>query len=323
MPENKRHHFVPQNYLKEFSADGESIGVLLTETERCIDKPASINSQAQESYFYGKNLDLEKKLSEVEQILAKNRITIFENESFKMNLYQKEVLYQDMMLQLSRTRYMANMYEEIATAQARRIWRHSNDEYIRTHAEDFGVKFNNPIIAPMAVVLRKLSICLDLDFKVLVNKTDIPFITSDNPICLYNQYYEEYKIYHSGLQSTGEQIYYPLSPKYAVLYYDGNVYKTKYRKRNYLDVTDESDINHLNGLICVTANNCVYYNPELMSEEHMKWTYNHVWGCRKPMMDETEIITGEKSSIIVVRYPFPAFGMCLSFLKYQDKVKNR
>ena len=27
MPENKRQHYVPQNYLKGFSLDGDSIGV--------------------------------------------------------------------------------------------------------------------------------------------------------------------------------------------------------------------------------------------------------------------------------------------------------
>ena len=48
MPDNKRQHYVPQNYLREFSSDGESIGVFLVDQEKCV-KKAPINGQAQES----------------------------------------------------------------------------------------------------------------------------------------------------------------------------------------------------------------------------------------------------------------------------------
>ncbi len=322
MSENKRQHYVPQNYLKEFSSDGVNIGVFLVESGKCVDKPTAINRQAQEPYFYGKDLMLERQLSELEGLLAENRRTIFENASNKMSLYQKEVLYQDIMLQLSRTKSMSDLYEEIATMHARRIWRHSNDELVREHADDFSVKFDNSIIPSMMVTLKNLTICLDLEFKVLINKTGIPFITSDCPVCLYNQYFEAHKRFHSGLNSIGEQMYYPLSPNFAVMYYDRNVYKTKYRKRNYIDVDDVSDINHLNGLICVWANKCVYYHPSLISSNHVEWTFEHVRKARNPKHEETEIPVGEDSSIIIARHPFPAFGMSLSFLKYLDKVKN-
>jgi hypothetical protein len=320
MPDNKRQHYVPQNYLRSFSPDGDSIGVFLIDSCKYIDR-APINSQAQEPYFYGKGLVLEKQLSELEGLLADNRRTIFENKTNKLNLYQKEVLYQDMMLQLSRTKQMADFYEEIATAYARRYWRHSSNEMVRQHADDFGIKFDNPVIAPMMVTLKNLSICLDLDFKILVNKTEIPFVTSDSPVCRYNQFFEAHRWFYSGLNSTGEQLFYPLSPFYAVIYYDHNVYKTKYRKRNYLEISDESDVNHLNGLVCVWANKCVYYHPGIMSGEHLLWTYKHVKDYRNPKHEEVEIPTGEKRSIIIARHPFPAFRMCLSFLKFQDKVK--
>lgn len=323
MAENKRQHYVPQNYLKEFSPDGVNIGVFLVEDGKCVDKPAPINSQAQEPYFYGKNLTLEKQLSELESLLADNRRDIFENSSNKMNLYQREVLYQDMILQLSRTKSMANLYEDIANMHAKRIWRHSNDELIRKHADDFCVKFDNSIVAAMTVTLKNFTICLDLDFKVLINRTEIPFITSDSPVCAYNQFFEAHKKFHSGLNSIGEQLYYPLSPKYAVLYYDGNVYKTKFRKRNYIDIVDVSDVNHLNGLVCAWANKCVYYHPGLISGEHIQWTYEHIKQARNPKHEETEIKTGDNSSLIIARRPFPAFGMCLSFLKYQDKARSR
>ena len=157
---------------------------------------------------------------------------------------------------------------------------------------------------------------------MLINRTEIPFITSDSPVCTYNQYFETHKRFYSGLNSVGEQLYYPLSSQYAVLYYDRNVYKTKFRKRNYIDVEDVSDVNHLNGLVCIWANKCVYYHPNLIASEHLEWTFGHVKGARILKHEETEISTGETSSIIIARHLFPAFGLCLSFLKYQDKARR-
>lgn len=232
------------------------------------------------------------------------------------------VLYQDMMLQLSRTRHMANLYEEMATAHARRIWRHCNDELVRKHADGFVIEFANPIIAPMAILLQDLNMCLDLEFKVLRNYTEIPFITSDNPVCVYNQYFESHSRNNSGLNCIGEQIYYPLSPSFAVFYYDRNVYKTKFRRRQYLDLTNVSDVNHLNGLTCASANKCIYCNPKHVGSEHIIWTFDHVKDCRINEHVEVEILTSAKSSIIISHYPFPAFRMCLEFLKFQDKVKQ-
>lgn len=320
MPNNKRQHYVPQNYLRDFSPDGESIGVFIADQEKCI-KKAPINSQAQESYFYGKSLEIEKQLSELECLLAENRRTIFNNQTNKLSLYQREVLYQDMMLQLSRTKQMADLYEEMATANARRMWKHSNNDLIKQYADDYCVKYENPAIGPMMVLLRNLTVCLDLDFKVLINRTPIPFVTSDCPVCIYNQFFEAHGRFHSGLNCKGEQLYYPLSSTFAVIYYDHNIYKTKFRKRHYLEITDVSDVNNLNGLVCVSASKCVYYNPALICEEHMIWTFNHVKGVKKPEYKEVEIPTSEKSSFIIAWNPFPAFRLSLSFLKFQDKAK--
>lgn len=92
-------------------------------------------------------------------------------------------------------------------------------------------------------------------------------------------------------------------------------------KRNFIEVTDVSDVNHLNGLVCAWASKCVYYHTVYMSGEHVSWTFDHINDSRTKMINEQEILTEEKSSIIIARYPFPAFGMCLSFLKFLDKVK--
>lgn len=320
MPNKKRQHYVPQNYLRAFSADGKSIGVYRVEDDSWFDT-APIKSQAQETYFYGDIPLLENNLADLEQLMADNRKSIFESLNQKLTIYQKEVLYQDMMLQFFRTKQRADMFEEMATSNARRIWSHSNNELIRKHAEDFGIKYKYPVLPSLMVLLKYLGICLDLEFKVLVNRTDVPFVTSDNPVSIYNQYFEAWRRNHCGLNSAGLQLFYPLSPVFAVIYYDHNVYKTKYRKRNYLDELDEIDVNHLNGLTCAWANHCVYYYPGNMPGEYVKWTFDHIKEARGKKMEITEIPQTPTSSLVMYQFPFPAFRMYLSFLKFLDKVK--
>ena len=59
-----------------------------------------------------------------------------------------------------------------------------------------------------------------------------------------------------------------------------------------------------------------------LHESNLEWTFGHVKGARSLKHEETEISTGETSSIIIARHLFPAFGLCLSFLKYQDKARR-
>ena len=320
MPDNKRQHYVPQNYLREFSKDGATIGVYLIESENFINE-APIARQAQKPYFYSDNLELERGLSEIEEITAKNRRTLFENTSQKLSLYQKEILYQDMMLQLFRTKQMADKVEEFATAKARTIWRHSSDELIRENADNFEIKYTFPIMPSLMALLNNLTICMGLDFKILVNKTELPFITSDAPVCKYNKFFEARRINTTGLLHKGIMLFYPLTPTYAVLYYDQGIYKAKYRKRHYMELTDVSDVYNLNALTCACASKCVYYHAGTIVGEHVRWIFNEIKEARPPLVQVTEIPETENRSLLFMNSPFPFLYMALSFMKFQDKIK--
>jgi hypothetical protein len=67
----------------------------------------------------------------------------------------------------------------------------------------------------------------DLKFCILKNKTDVPFITSDNPAVLTNKWRLDKKRIseHSfGMGSAGMLALLPLTPKLFFLGYDGDVY---------------------------------------------------------------------------------------------------
>lgn len=60
----------------------------------------------------------------------------------------------------------------------------------------------------------------NLTWVLLINKTNIPFFTSDNPISRIAHKYH-YMIPLSGLDSKGIEVYLPLSPNVLLLMYDG------------------------------------------------------------------------------------------------------
>ena len=53
----------------------------------------------------------------------------------------------------------------------------------------------------------------------LENHSGIEFFTSDNPVLMYNTMSKEHGLFHAGLRQKGTCIYFPISPKHAVVIY--------------------------------------------------------------------------------------------------------
>lgn len=64
MAENKKQHYVPKTYLKHFSS-GKVFSVLNISDDE-IHENVPYASQCYEDYFYGKNLEWEKRLNSME-----------------------------------------------------------------------------------------------------------------------------------------------------------------------------------------------------------------------------------------------------------------
>ena len=88
----------------------------------------------------------------------------------------------------------------------------------------------------------------DLDVKILINKSNIPFITSDNPIVKYNQFLEERKWNGSktGFGLVGLQIFVPLNQYITLIFYDSSIYKIGNRKQIKIEINRNDEIQQLN-----------------------------------------------------------------------------
>ncbi len=165
-----------------------------------------------------------------------------------------------------------------AAEQAERLW----EQYLnkiasirdsrahQVHKLSFSSK--NPISLALASAAPLQPLMMDLRYKLLVNRTPIPFITSDHPVILYNQFMERLRKTGSGegLAAKGLQVFLPLAPDCCLILYDEAVYDVG--GRSLADVKFDAtleDIRSLNVLQVANAGNLLFFNGG-MSEVELK-----------------------------------------------------
>lgn len=280
MPVNKNQHYVPQFYQRRFSDDGKNIGVYLVDQQKSIPS-APIKSQASADYFYTNDTDkpdnVEKAFSGIEGIGKEIMQKLDDNPRTPLPKEESFSLYAFTILQLGRTlspvqdtREMANMMLRRVLKFVTEISKNSDSPELadfRDMSDDVidSITLTEEAAKKLALgsYLQMLPLCMDLKSKVLINETPVPFITSDNPVCLYNPFMEKMNYPLNGLGARGTIIYFPLSPKLALFIYDDNVYKVGNRKQTYAEVHSSNDIQELNKLSIVNCNQVLYYQPSL------------------------------------------------------------
>jgi hypothetical protein len=68
-PKKRRHHYVPQFVLRNFSRDGGSVVTLVLETGD-LHSNASVRGQCAKNYFYGRAPHIEDAFAESEEKVA-------------------------------------------------------------------------------------------------------------------------------------------------------------------------------------------------------------------------------------------------------------
>ena len=236
MPQNKKQHFVPRFYLKRFSPDGKSINIWnLSSKQKIIS--TSLKNQCCKDYFYGKKLDVEKGLSINEGQMA----TILKIIDKRCELPPKLspdhlaiIFYVTM--QHGRTKYAADQVDEMND----QIFKHLHRQQLKSEGIDidqYNITIQDAQLISLKIVVHSYPLLLDLEYKLLLNKTDVEFVTSDNPLVLYNQLFSFRKIAsNTGLTQKGLQIFLPISPKSALIFYDPDVYAVGKRREITVDI---------------------------------------------------------------------------------------
>jgi len=126
----------------------------------------------------------------------------------------------------------------------------------------------NAIGISISMLKKGLEFCGDLSYKLIVNKTSVPFITSDNPLVKYNQFMEmnQYPRGSTGFASLGLQMFLPICPEKMIIVFDPWSYKVGSQKKAVVQTSDIKDINQLNLLQMLNCNQTVFFNHKMTKE---------------------------------------------------------
>ncbi len=273
--EKKNQHYVPQFHLKNFSIEfnQKQIGLFNIPSKEHVEK-CPIRTQASEDYYYGEDGIIEDLLSKAEGFLATEIHEIINRNELpkKGSIGHKELLHFIALMDLRNPILIDNIRNSKDLLSARLLQANKDTDVNSlvpeiSHDRAIGLSLSNIIVGAQFLA--------DLDFKLLINETEHPFITSDNPIVKYNQFLEKRKFPDgkTGYGCMGLQIFIPISPKLMVLFYDSKIYKVGFRKQRNLTIKNTNDVNNLNVLQFLNCNDNVYFNHEV-SENYIYEIWN-------------------------------------------------
>jgi len=327
MPSNKKHHYVPKFYLRNFSLTDKTINIYNIDSDKNI-VGGSLKDQCYVNRFYGKDSKIEYAFSLLEGAASRLIRTILEDNqlpSEESTEYNSLLIF--VVLQYGRTKYAADTNDEMLDKFFKTTYR---DRLKRDNIKptDFQVGLNDPIGLPLKISATYWPIVRDLKAHLILNETEVEFITSDNPVTLYNKYCEKIKDRSSaGLGSVGLLIFFPLSPKALLLLYDGAVYKVGSRRSRSTLINDQNDIMVLNRLQWYNAMKNVYYHGleqvSYMQRESKSVKKRRVSHSNIQVREYLEKDDGtEREAVLHMYKSLLPMELNISFLKVQRRKKK-
>lgn len=262
---------MPRFYLRQFSnePDHKSIGVWDVQKEIFV-RHASLKNQAYGVYFYGKDAEIEDALAQIEGVVSQVLKEIIITQQLPSHDSSERVtLFVYLVYQAERTQYAAEALNESIDKLVHIAFK--EDERIKEDLSHVRVGIRNAAVFRLGVVSKILPIVTDLEMKLLRNKTDQEFVTSDNPVVKYNQFMEfrKWPGGHDGWASVGLQVFFPISPSLCLVLYDKDVYRLGLRRHRLVEIGKIEDIDQLNALQLINASRNLYFSHGVR-EEYVK-----------------------------------------------------
>jgi hypothetical protein len=240
--------------------DGENAAIHLFNIDRlAFVRNAPVKHQCSGDYFYGQDEKLEKAIRFLEgsygatlSAILRPRVVLDEGHR---GVLRRFWLFQYMRTEAA-SRRSVEMQEGMAAA-------------IGEPKDSFGATIKEAVQIAMHVYVDEMDLIDDLKVCLIRNRTDIPFVTSDDPAAMTNRWhFEDGRVRGKspGLGSAGAIMLLPLSPEVLCVIYDGDVYCIPHIN-GWVDVKREADIEAFNQhqFLNCTAN--IYFRD---------WG-NHLW----------------------------------------------
>lgn len=260
--DKKNQHYVPQFYLRNFSNDRKSIGMFLLDEQKFISH-ASIRKTAYREYLYGEDGTIENGLANNEGEWSKIIDKIVETEKISLDEEDYITLLLFLTLTEARTSQTADYNNAQISTSANLLFKMKEGK-----DRDLGVHYNIPNLISLQTAAKLTPILTDLNLLLIINESNRGFITSDNPVVRYNQYFmfrNYYKNY--GLGQIGLQLLVPLSPKICLCVYDDIMYTPI--TNDIVTIRSGSQINELNKLFLLNAYERIFFS-NVQKESYIK-----------------------------------------------------
>jgi hypothetical protein len=261
MADKKRQHFVPKFYLKRFTPDEKLINLYNLKSRKKV-IGASLKEQCYENYFYGKDLKLENALGDAEGEIAK----VFQAlDHFRRPPQWGSpghfVIVIHILMQHSRTLYAAESVNETTDKLSKAIMAKQMQEEHGIDIAKYKIGMTGASTYSLPIEISAYPLLYDLQCKLLINRTATEFITSDNPVVLYNQFMDyRTEVSNCGFASKGLQIFFPLDKEKLIALYDHRVYRLGSNSNFTIELSHTNDVDALNILQFCSAHENIYFN---------------------------------------------------------------
>src|SRR3989344_2949995 len=331
MPEKKNQHYVPQFYCRFFSNNGKDICIFNINNKKHFVGP--FKNQSSKDYFYVKGKELEDAFEKIEQSQREPLKKLIESKSFKALSKEEYIeILRFIAFQDTRTNYAKRGVNE--TTQ------HLVREYVKPKMlqdEELTKKVSKETITKIdltypadhlisvEVGLQSPILISDLIPILLVNKTELEFLFSDNPIILYNLFfYKDTFESHIGFQSPGLLIFCPLSKNLCLLLFDSKLYQMNGVKENTLEIEDSNEIEKINKLQLYRCDKNIYYsNPnqkESVNKLFEEFSKNNLKNKEITKFERLRVLNKPNSEVLMIGERNINEDVGLSFLKTKEIV---
>lgn len=266
MSENKKQHYVPQFYLRNFSRDQKQVWVYHLASESAFLSP--ISNTCQGKFFYGSVSDLDKILQNFESAQAPIIKDIIENQTLIKLTSDDWINIQTFILvQSARTKdakIIADNFVDFFVKHYIKPMMKARAEFKKYSPESIdSLKITVPNMYKFFIgtALSSIAGISDLTPILLINKTQLNFISSDAPVVKNNSY----KITNNdlmGIQSPGLQIFCPLNENLILLLLHKEAYEIIGEHNSVIELNDVNDIASLNLLQILNSQDIVLFSDQ-------------------------------------------------------------
>lgn len=266
------HHYIPQFHLRNFSSNGKSISMFINK-KRLFIKNASIKEQAYKKHLYGTNDDIENWLMEIEDKIAnitRKILVTFKLPPKSSEEYKNLLLY--LLLAEARVQKIAESQNNFIDKFMKMLYKmEKNHDLPSGSLDNIKLSYNIPNQLVLKAAAQMYPILFDLRMILLISDCDRRFITTDNPLTRYNQFFvhRNYTIKGYGLGNMGIQLFYPISPKICLCLYDDVLYHCNGLHNECLRLVKGKDVDELNKLFYLNSMDYLFFSDQI-SETYIR-----------------------------------------------------